>query len=193
MEHHAIMARAAETTVEVLRNVKPDQLTAPTPCGDWDVRALVNHLMLWSAFRSERAARKLPADESMDEGTDLTDGDWQELYASQVDKAVTAWARPGAWEGVTGLAGGEFPAEMIGKMMIGEYVVHGWDLAVATGRQPGYEDVAEATFAMVAETAEQAREMGLFAASVPLQEDASWQARLIASTGRDPKWTPTPA
>ena len=58
MELHEMMAKAGVSVVEVARNVKPDQLTAPTPCPDWDVRALINHLMFWSAFRSELAARK---------------------------------------------------------------------------------------------------------------------------------------
>ena len=52
------MEQAAQVNLAVARNVKADQLTLPTPCHDWDVRTLANHLTFWSAFRSEVAARK---------------------------------------------------------------------------------------------------------------------------------------
>ncbi|MPZ86169.1 MAG: TIGR03086 family protein [Actinophytocola sp.] len=187
------MARAATSAVEVARNVRPDQLDRSTPCPDWDVRALVNHLMFWSAFRSELAARKqqAPADDPITEQTDLTRGDWAETLASQLDKAVAAWGEPGATEGDTGLAGGSMPARMIGMMMVGELVVHGWDLARATGQSIETDPAVLATVhEMVAAMGPQGREMGAFGAEVTVPGSAPMLDRVLGLSGRDPSWTP---
>jgi uncharacterized protein (TIGR03086 family) len=193
MELHEMMARAAAAAVEVARDVAPAQLDEPTPCPEWDVRALVNHLMFWSAFRSELAARKqtAPADDPITEQTDLTRGDWAETLASQLDKAVAAWAEPGATEGDTGLAGGSMPARMIGMMMVGELVVHGWDLARATGQELATDPaVLETAHEMTAAMGPQGREMGAFGAEVAVPESAPLLDRVLGLSGRDPHWTP---
>ncbi|MGH3879479.1 MAG: TIGR03086 family metal-binding protein [Actinophytocola sp.] len=194
MELHEMMARAGASTVEVARNVKPDQLTAPTPCPEWDVRALVNHLMFWSAFRSELAARKqqAPADDPVTEETDFTaQRDWPGTLARQLDRAVAAWAEPGATEGNTGLAGGSMPARMIGMMMVGELVVHGWDLARATGQTIDTDPATLATaHEMASAMGEQGRQMGAFGAEVELPESAPMLDRVLGLSGRNPQWTP---
>lgn len=188
-----MMAKAAPPLVAVTRNIKPDQLDARTPCPDWDVRALVNHLMLWSAFRSELAARKqqAPADAPITEETDFTaQGDWPETFATQLDKAVAAWSEPGATEGETGLAGGSMPARMIGMMMLGELVVHGWDLARATGQQLEADPVVlEAVHEMATAMGDQGRKMGAFGDEVEIGEDAPMLDRVLGLSGRDPQWT----
>jgi uncharacterized protein (TIGR03086 family) len=194
MELHEMMAKAATSVVEVARNVKPDQLTAPTPCPDWDVRALVNHLMFWSAFRSELAARKVsaPADDPLTEETDFTaSGDWPQAFADQMSKAVAAWAEPGALDGNTGLAGGSMPAKMIAMMMVGELVVHGWDLARATGQRISPDPAVLATaHEMATAMGEQGRKMGAFGAEVDVPEGAPMLDRILGLSGRDPQWTP---
>ncbi|HEV7647936.1 MAG TPA: TIGR03086 family metal-binding protein [Actinophytocola sp.] len=193
MELHEMMAKAAAPAVAVVRNVKPDQLDARTPCPDWDVRTLVNHLMFWSAFRSELAARKqqAPADDPITEETDFTARhDWPEAFATQLDKAVAAWGEPGAAEGETGLAGGSMPARMIGMMMVGELVVHGWDLARATGQRIDTDPVVlEAVHEMTAAMGEQGRKMGAFGEEVAVPGDAPMLDQLLGRSGRDPLWT----
>jgi len=188
-----MMAKAATSVVEVARNVKPDQLTAPTPCPDWDVRALVNHLMFWSAFRSELAARKAtaPADDPLTEETDFTaSGDWQQTLATQLSATVEAWSEPGALDGNTGLAGGSMPARMIAMMMVGELVVHGWDLARATGQplEP-YPAILATVHEMTTAMGDQGRQMGAFGAEVEIPEGAPLLDRVLGLSGRDPQWT----
>jgi uncharacterized protein (TIGR03086 family) len=194
MELHEMMAKAATEVVEVARNVKPDQLGAPTPCPEWDVRALVNHLMFWSAFRSELAARKeqAPADDPITEETDFTASpDWPETLARQLDKAVAAWSAPDALTGDTGLAGGSMPARMIAMMMVGELVVHGWDLARATGQTLPVDPAVVATAGeMAAAMGDQGRQMGAFGAEVTVPADASPLDKVLGLSGRDPQWTP---
>jgi uncharacterized protein (TIGR03086 family) len=194
MELHEMMASAGHAVVEVARDVKPDQLDQPTPCPDWDVRALVNHLMFWTAFRSELAARKqtAPADDPLTEETDFTrERHWAETLDTQLAKATAAWAEPGATDGDTGLAGGSMPARMIGMMMLGELVVHGWDLARATGHELVVDPtVAETTHEMLAGMAPQGREMGAFGSEVVVPDAATPLDRVLGLSGRDPHWTP---
>jgi uncharacterized protein (TIGR03086 family) len=194
MELHEMMSTAGRSVVEVVNNVKPDQLGAPTPCSDWDVRTLVNHLMFWSAFRSELAARKqtAPEDDPITEQTDFTrEPDWATTFQTQLRKATSAWAEPGATDGETGLAGGSMAAPVIGMMMVGELVMHGWDLAVATGQRLEVdEEVVAAVHEATAAMADQGRSYGVFADEVTVPDDASPLDRVLAISGRDPSWRP---
>lgn len=194
MELHETMAKAAASAVEVVRNVKPDQLSAPTPCKEWDVRQVTNHLTFWSAFRSELAARKeqAPADDPVTEQTDFTaDPDWPELLARQLDRAVAAWGEPGALDGDTGLAGGSMPARTIAMMMVGELVVHGWDIARATGQTIDTDpDVLATVHEMVVELGDMSRQYNVFGEPVAVPEDAPMLDRVLGLSGRDPQWTP---
>jgi uncharacterized protein (TIGR03086 family) len=194
MELHETMAKAAASALAVVRNVKPDQLAAPTPCKEWDVRQVVNHLIFWSAFRSELAARKekAPADDPVTEQTDFTaEPGWPDMLARQLDRAVAAWGERGAMEGDTGLAGGSMPARMIAMMMIGELVVHGWDIARATGQSIDTDpDVLAMAHEMAVEMGDMGRKYGSFGEEVRVPEDAPLLDRVLGLSGRDPQWTP---
>ena len=188
------MVKAAAATTAVARRVRPDQLSASTPCRDWDVRALANHLTIWSAFASELIARKepMPADGSLGAGRDFTGEGWAGRYADQVDRAVTAWSRPAAWEGMTEMGGAPLPAQLAGGLMLAELLIHGWDLAVATGQELRCDDdVAVAVDRIVAETAAQGREYRLFDPEVAVPDSAPPLAHALALSGRDPHWSPS--
>jgi uncharacterized protein (TIGR03086 family) len=190
MELHEKMAVAGTAAVQVVRGVTPDQLDAPTPCPDWDVRTLVNHLILWSAFRSETAARKQPADETHTEDTDFTTGDWADTFATQLDRAIAAWSEPGATDGETGLAGGTMPATVIATMMLAELVVHGWDLASATGQELAVDpEVLDVVREFGVTMGPMGRQMGAFGDEVSVPESAPPLDRVLGALGRDPYWT----
>ncbi|MGH8794737.1 MAG: TIGR03086 family metal-binding protein, partial [Stackebrandtia sp.] len=124
-------ARAAETFADVVADVKPDQLSAQTPCAEYDVRKLVNHLLFWgpvleAAARKETVAPRAEAEADVD----LTQGDWAGALQAQARRVAAAWSRPEAWRGATRMGGpDEMPAPLIGGMVVVELVVHGWDLA----------------------------------------------------------------
>jgi uncharacterized protein (TIGR03086 family) len=191
MELQPQLTKAAAAIIEVVRNVKPDHYELPTPCGDWDVRTLANHLTFWSAFVLEQAGRKLPGPPGgVAEDDDFTGGDWPELYAGQLDKAVAAWADPGAWEGMSFLSTWEMPARQIVGMLFTELVVHGWDLARATGQElTCADDVADAALTQMRAMAEQGRQMGAFGPEIPVAESAPALHRALGLAGRDPDWS----
>ncbi|MFI0373554.1 TIGR03086 family metal-binding protein [Actinomadura sp. 1N219] len=186
------MLPASLAAARIVRRVPEGLMDAPTPCADWDVRALINHLVLWVG-RGETAARKLPPT-GPDEGHDHTaEPGWADRFEEQARKAAEAWQDPAAWEGNTSLTGNKdgMPAEFIAGILHGECVLHGWDLAVATGQDPALPpETVQAAWERTLATADMTREYKLFGEEVPVPEDAPLLDRLIGLTGRDPHWKP---
>lgn len=192
MSESELMERAAAAMAAVVRGIEPGQTGAPTPCAAYDVRALVNHLLFWGPTL-EGAARKtpVPPPAETDTDVDLTGGDWATALLEQLDRAVAAWREPGAWDGVAKMGGAwELPAPMVGGMLVTEVVVHGWDLARATGRPFAVDDdVLRYVYDEVAKSAEMGREMGVYDAEVDVPSSAPLLDRVLGLSGRDPGWT----
>lgn len=184
------MGHAVEPVLAVVDAVKADQLELPTPCSGYDVRGLINHLAGTMAWL-ERVGRRLPpeAGDPFGGNTDVTASDWQALLATRIRAMVAAWAEPSAWEG--SIEDMQLPATMIGEMALTELLVHGWDLAVATGQQVDYgDDIGHELHRIVAETAGLGRQMGAYGAEVAVSSTAPAFDRTLGLTGRDPNWTP---
>ncbi|MFB6933121.1 TIGR03086 family metal-binding protein [Streptomyces chartreusis] len=183
-----LLAMARERAVVVVRGIPDEALGAPTPCAEYDVKALVNHLcQVIVQFQ------RLAAKEASDFGDSIPDrvaedAEWREGLVREADRLVAAWSAPGAEEGRTG--GMDMPARLVGSMALLDLTVHVWDLARATGQDlPGTDEpvVAELTGA-VDTLAPTARKMGVFGEPAPEPVGASPFERLLARTGRDPHW-----
>ncbi|WP_406274362.1 TIGR03086 family metal-binding protein [Nocardia sp. NBC_00881] len=187
------IARAAAPTVAIIQNVTADQLGRQTPCTEFDVRRLINHLLFWGPTL-EAAARKesVPPLAASEADVDLTDSDWATALESQLDRIVAVWSNPEAWLGLTQMGSPmELPASLIGGMVIGEVVVHGWDLARATGQNPHWDDdLLKYVYEETAKNADQGREMGIYGPAVAMPASSPTLDRLLGLTGRDPHWTP---
>ena len=126
MQGYSFMAMAATPTIAIVRSISDDQLDAPTPCAEFEVRDLIDQL----------------------------------------------------------------PAPMICGMVLGELVVHGWDLARATGEEPEWDDeVLRFVYRELEMTAEQGREMGVYGDRVDVSGTAPMLEKILGMTGRDPHWT----
>ncbi|WP_084963152.1 TIGR03086 family metal-binding protein [Thermoactinospora rubra] len=176
---HDIMTRQAERTVALVEAVREDQLGLRTPCQDFDVKALINHLE-WVAAIFESFAGKGPMPPQEPYAGDLR---------ARMDRTLAAWGKPEAWEGA--LPGLGLPMADVARMFVCDLVVHGWDVAVATGQ--GYKPVPEAVaeaLDFAARMAPMGRQQGAFGEPVPVPEDAPALDRLLGLTGRDPAWRP---
>ncbi|CAN5271575.1 TIGR03086 family metal-binding protein [soil metagenome] len=193
MQGHTLVAAAAAPTENVVRRIRVDQLDAPTPCSEFAVRDLVNHLLFWGPAL-EGAGRKEPvAPTGPDErSVDLSRDDWAAALESQIDRIVEAWGDQRAWEGTTRFGSPEeVPASMIGGMACTELVLHGWDLARATGQEPDWgEEVAAFVDRELTRTAAQGREMGIYGPAVAVPDTATTLERALGLSGRDPRWAP---
>jgi uncharacterized protein (TIGR03086 family) len=190
MDLHKEMAAAAAEDSRVVAGATTHPLDGPTPCTDWDLRTLLNHTILWTAYSAERRARdeKLPDELTT---TDFTaQPDYAKAYAAQIDRAVTAWSEPGAWTRELGMMGTPTPSADVGALLVAEMVLHGWDIARATGQDYHCDGpVLAAAAQAVAANAELFRQYQGFAEPVELAPDAPEFDRLLATSGRDPAWT----
>ena len=186
---------ASDLAAGPLRAVTADQLTVATPCGDYDVRALVDHLA-WAAVLSQRAATRMPLEHDWSSLTPapFLDGvpveRWAAAVPAELDTAADAWADPAAWQGETLMGTTPMPAEVVGPLMLAEFVLHGWDLARAVGAP--YEVPAElgaATLAAVQPVAQMGRDGGWYGPEVPVPADAPAFDRALGLAGRDPDRT----
>jgi uncharacterized protein (TIGR03086 family) len=175
-----MLAAASAQTVPVVRGIRDDQLGHPTPCDDFQVRDLLNHLYQIVVNFQELAARKQP---DFSTTPDELSGDWRARFAEQTDRLVEAWSEPDALAGVS--PGMGMPQEAVGRLVLLDLTVHGWDLARATGQRYTPDQAAVRLLTPLAEQmGPQAREMGVFGDPVEVADTAGEFERLLALTGR---------
>ena len=194
------MAAAATEAAKVVSGVPEGTLDAPTPCGDWDLRTLLNHTILWTSYSAERRAHGESVAEDLMTKDFTAEPGFRADYARQIDRAVRAWSDPKAWAGELGVMGDATPAADVGAMLIMEMALHGWDVAKATGQEYNADDaVAEALLGIVEAQAELFRKYQGFAdaieapvgATAPAPATASAFDRALRLSGRDPNWQPS--
>jgi uncharacterized protein (TIGR03086 family) len=164
--------------------------SAPTPCAGWDVRALVNHVT-----SEDRWTAPLLGGTTVEEVGDRFDGD---LLG---DDPVGAFAAAGAEATdasshvdptkTVHLSFGDVPASEYLYQLTADHLVHGWDLAAATGGDRHFdEDVVAAVADWFSERESLYRDGGAIGPRVHAASDDP-QDRLLAAFGRDPAWRPT--
>ncbi|WP_030733250.1 TIGR03086 family metal-binding protein [Streptomyces sp. NRRL S-237] len=173
----------------------PDaRLADRTPCPAYTVGDLLGHLAgLAVAFRD--AARK-----DLGVTTDTAPGPivpalpvrWREELPEVLGELAEAWQDPAAWTGTTRAGGVDLPGAVAGAVAADELVVHGWDLARATGQDYAPDPAAlRASHAfLLAAAAQGDRGGGIFGPVVPVRDDAPLLDRAVGLSGRDPLWTP---
>src|SRR5256885_12186443 len=134
MNLHPQLTEAADAAARVVSGVSPDQLDGPTPCPDWDVRALVNHLILWTSYSLERRAHGESVADELMSADFAAAADFAVRYREQLDRALAAWADPAAWERKLDVMGTPMEAADVAAMNPMDLVRDAWDLAVATGQ-----------------------------------------------------------
>jgi uncharacterized protein (TIGR03086 family) len=189
------------TTTELarlVRSVEDHQLGDPTPCPDYTVADLLDHIAgLALAFTLSARKEEIPGGgNASGDGSRLEDG-WRDRICGQLDELGEAWLDPAAYDGMTMAGPIEMPAEIAALVAVDEVTVHAWDLAVATGQSYAADPAAvEAahSFAASFEPPEggAADDGGLFGPPAPVPDDAPALHRLLGATGRDPGWSPPP-
>lgn len=179
---------ATGPVLEVVRRIEPDQLAVPTPCTDYDVKGLLNHVLYWGPSLEGGARKVIVAPPETPEKDVALPDDWQPRLLAHLEKLTKSWSEPSAWDGITHMGGPtELPAAMVGGMVVGEVLVHGWDLAKATGQQPVWDDeVLAFVHKELVANVQWGRDMGVYGPEVPVPEDAPLLDRVLGLTGRDP-------
>lgn len=168
-----------------------EQWSDPTPCPEWDVRALVDHVVtedrwtvpLLGGATIESVGDRFTGDQLGDDPAAAARD-----AARQAEQAATT---PGATERGVYLSAGPTPAREYLYQLLAEHLIHGWDLAVAIGADPTMDTGAVHECARwFTERVSDYREGNLVRPGVDIPADATEQDRLLAAFGRSPDWTP---
>jgi len=181
---------AAQAMAELLAGVRDDQLASPTPCSEYTLGDLIDHIGGLSTGFALAAAKDPAVAESHGDGDASRLGaDWRPRIAGELTRLADAWRKPEAWEGMTRIAGLQLPGEIAGRVALNELVVHGWDVARASGQPFTTDDATlQPCLEFVQMAAAQSGGKGPFGPPVPVPEDAPRIDRLIGLAGRDPAW-----
>ncbi|MBB5157903.1 TIGR03086 family metal-binding protein [Saccharopolyspora phatthalungensis] len=179
---------AARQLASLLENIPDEQLTAPTPCAEYTLGDLIDHVGGLTLAFADAARKDLGGITSQGPSGDAArlPDDWRTRIPQQLAALAEAWQQPAAWEGMTRVGGIDLPGEIAGKVAMNELVVHGWDVAKASG-QPFRCD-PETVAANLEFVSRSAAEGGLFGPPVEVPADAPALDRTIGLTGRNPDW-----
>ena len=199
-----VFAKAVATASTVVAEVRPDQLTGPTPCDGLDVRALLDHIVfvlrrVAAIGRGEDAMAVQPLTDP------VGDDGWVAAYADGTQEVNDAWTDAAALERIVTLPWATFPGAAALASYTSELTTHTWDLATAIGVRPEWDEQvlavslasireglpAEGRIALFDAITDKlpagARAMGYpFGEAVAVPDDAALIEQLVAYTGRQP-------
>jgi uncharacterized protein (TIGR03086 family) len=184
MDAISTLERSYEQAGGIVANLSPDQLSQSSPCSGWDLRATLNHTVgavkMFTLVNQGQAVGEAAGDVIGDNPA--------RAFADAARENLDSWRKPGALEGNRVFPFGSFPAQAALMINLGEVLVHGWDVARATGQDETMDPDAAA---MVYEFYEQVpldeyRAHGAFGPEVKVPESAPLAHRLLGYLGRQP-------
>lgn len=182
-------ARALKLAGRAVSRVSTADYGAPTPCADWDLRAVLNHVV-----SGNRWVRPLVEGRTIAQVGDAFSGDLLgnepiPAYERSADDAQSAFYAPGAMTASCAVSYGPIPGAQYCAHRFVDLVIHGWDLAAAVGaeyRIPA--DMIEAVHRIVDPMMGELRDAGMFADAIEAAEEADEQTKLLAWFGRREGW-----
>jgi len=186
---------ATDVMAALVESVRDEQLTAPTPCPELTVGDLLDHIDGLSLAFTAAATKTPPAGGSQPPSADVArlGTDWRTRLPQRLTALAGAWREETAWHGMTQAGGLDLPADIAGAVAVDEIVVHGWDLAVATGQNfHCTPELLGAAYWFAKSSADQNPHgtPGLFGPPVTVPDSAPLLEQLLGLTGRDPQWVP---
>ena len=165
--------------------IQPDHWSHFTPCSEWDVRALVNHVTVEDLW-----VPPLLSGSTIDEVGDRFDGDqlgddpaaaWREAMEAARDAARSL----DSVDRIVHISAGDVPAHQYLVEVGADNLIHSWDLAIAVGDDPTLDpELVDAVAEWFADHEAQFRSWGVIADRQPVADDADPQTRLLAGYGR---------
>ncbi|MGK4909776.1 TIGR03086 family metal-binding protein [Streptomyces albus] len=187
-----VYARAAGQLARTVAAVGPGHLSAATPCAEYDVRALLGHVV--GGTRRIAAVAEGGSAEGPDVPawtSEVPAEEWPRLYDEASARLTAAWADDTLLDAPVTVPWGRVPGRIALAGSVMETVTHTWDLARALGRDQELDEELAAFALTVAQRAlpAEGREHAPFGAVRSAPQDAGAQARLVAWLGRDPEWS----
>jgi uncharacterized protein (TIGR03086 family) len=127
---------ATSELATTLRRAQPDQWNAPTPCPDWNVRQVVDHLI----FGNHRFLQRLGKQPFVLPAEDATPADLIDAFEESTEALIGAFQEPGALSRAIELPIGSLPGQAALDIRVVEAFTHGWDIAQALGTTIDFDD-----------------------------------------------------
>ena len=170
-----------------VRQVADDQWELPTPCSEWNVRDLVNHIVY-----EDKWARPLFEGKKVEEVGNAFEGDLLgddpvAAWDSASEEARASANDPGAMERTVHLSFGDFPGSEYAGQLYSDHLIHAWDLARAIGADEKLDnELVEECFARNKPLEEVLKASGAYGERIAPPADADTQTKLLAIMGREP-------
>jgi uncharacterized protein (TIGR03086 family) len=190
------LAPVCAETARVALGVTDAQLDAPTPCAGTSLAQLLDHLLGLAVGLTDAARKTWRPDQRPGGfgGACTLDPDWRVLLPARLEELAAAWREPAAYDGTTRAGGVELSGSEAAVVALDEVVLHGWDVAAATGQTYTVDEAStQVVIAFAGATAAPGAAVlraGLFGPVVPVPEDAPAFDRALGLAGRDPAWRP---
>ncbi len=187
---------ATRRMAALLDGVADDALDRPTPCPEYRLGDLVEHvggLSLAFAAAARKATDDLASQQGPSGDASRLGDDWRTRISRDLDDLAVAWRDPSAWTGMTQAGGIELPGEQAGIVALDELVLHGWDVARASGQpydpDPALLEIVHDFVAQFSGPGMDEQREGLFGPEVEVPADAPLLDRVLGLAGRDPGWS----
>jgi len=178
--------QAMAATQRFVDRVRPDQWRNPTPCSEWDLKAVANHIIAENLWAGELLAGKTIAEVGSKLDGDLAGEDPAAAYRESVGVAQDAANAPGAMEATVHLSFGDFAGADYATQLFMDLLVHGWDIAKGSGQDARLDpDLVSACLPIAEKLTREWRSAGVFGDELPVSEDADAQTKLLALFGRN--------
>jgi uncharacterized protein (TIGR03086 family) len=175
--------QALAATGVIVAGIKPDQLDSPTPCDDYDVRGMLQHVISGNYWVAPLVEGKTIADV----GDTLDREFFPDEYADSATLADDAFSSPGAMEKPVAVSYGPVPGAVYAGHRFIDVLIHGWDLAKATGQDTRLNaELVDACWEVVTPQIDLLKGSGMFGSVVKVRDDADAQTKLLATLGRHP-------
>jgi uncharacterized protein (TIGR03086 family) len=182
-----LYVKAMAATRVYIDAVRADQWQAPTPCSEWDVKQIANHIIGENLWAGELYQGRQIADVGSALDGDLAGDDPAAAYRKSVIVASDVVTAPAAMEATCHLSFGDHSGSDYAAQLFMDTLIHGWDVAKATGQDTRLDPQLVAACLPIAEQlTSQFRGAGVFGENLDVGSNADAQTKLLALVGRRP-------
>lgn len=169
-----------------LQSIKDDQWDAATPCTEWTVRDVVNHMVNENKWVPPLLAGKTIEQVGDAFDDDLLGDDPKAAWRAASQEALAAAHGDGAMDVTAHLSFGDFPGHYYIGQLLSDHTIHAWDVARAVGAAEELDrELVAFAHDFLAPESEQWRQVGIFGPEIDVPGDADPQTKLLALVGRE--------
>jgi len=191
MDTYDALQQAVTSTEKIVAGVKAGQLDEATPCTEWNVRQLLNHVVSAMGLGAALLTDTTPEHPSPPGGlpdVDLVGDDPSAAYQRAAEALLAAAGTKGALDAGHETPLGDMPGAVVGGILTLDVLVHGWDLARATGQDVAFDaDLTTHVLGFAGQAIQpEMRDGGLVGPVVAVDSTAPVLDQLVGHMGRTP-------